>query len=183
MTPRPPSRQRKAPGPFRESSRPRPRWRTSLGSSPVTYKFKLSRRLASIHRHCSVVLLGALVACGGGSPTGSDSSPPPVTATSGWLTVQLNTPNSNDGAVQFAVSGPGVDSVRTVPPYAGHGLVSVSGTGHLLITGSVTSGVVARVWVRDVTKAAQVTASVRAAAIRTTYGLQDVSGYRALVVR
>lgn len=149
----------------------------------MTYTFKLARRLASNHRLVTLVALVALTACGGGSPTGSDSTPPPVTSTSGWLTVQLATPNANDGAVQFAVSGPGVDSIRTVPPYSGHAMVAVSGSGHLVITGSIASGVVARVWVRDVSKAAQVTASVRAAATRNTYGLQDVSGYRALVVR
>lgn len=155
----------------------------AAGVNTVTYTFKLARRLASNHRLALLVLLATLGACGGSSPTGSDSTPPPVTATSGWLTVQLATPNADDGAVQFAVSGPGVDSIRTVSPYTGHALVAVSGSGHLVITGSIASGAVARVWVRDVSKAAQVTASVRAAAARNTYGLQDVSGYRALVVR
>ncbi len=172
-----------APGPIRESRRQQFSLADAAGVQPVTYTFKLARRLASNHRLASVAVLCTLAACGGGSPTGSDSTPPPVTATSGWLTVQLATPNSDDGAVQFVISGPGVDSVRTVSPYTGHAAVSVSGTGHLVITGSIASGVVARVWVRDVTKASQVTASVRAAAVRTTYSLQDVSAYRALVVR
>ena len=155
----------------------------------MTYTFKLARRLASMHqavwRRLPVFLVSLLVGgcTAGGAPTVPDTPPPPpVTAVSGWLTIQLTTPNSTDGAVQLAVSGPGVDSVRAVAPYTGYGVVS-SAAGHVVVTGSIGNGAVARVWVRDVSKSGQVVASVSAAAARGTYALSDLSGYRATVVR
>ncbi len=156
----------------------------------MTYTFKPARRRpASPHQavqRALQVFLVSLVAgacAAGGSPTVPDTPPPPpVTAVSGWLTIQLTTPNATDGAVQLAVSGPGVDSVRAVAPYAGYGVVS-SGAGHVVVTGSVASGAIARVWVRDVSKSGQVAASVSAAAARGTYALSNLSGYRATVVR
>ena len=142
----------------------------------MTYTFKLARRLASNHLVALVAVAALTTACGGGSsPTGPDQTPPPVTATSGWLTVQLTTPNTNDGAVQFTVSGPGVDSVRVLPPYAGFGRVPSSGLGHVVATGSIASGAVARVWVRDVARASQVTASFSSAAARGTYILNTLA--------
>ncbi len=149
----------------------------------MTYTFKLARRLASNHLVAVAAVAVLTTACGGSSPTGTDQTPPPVTASSGWLTVQLTTPNSNDGAVQFTVAGPGVDSVRVLPPYSGFVRVPAQGTGHVVATGSIESGAVARVWVRDVAKASQVTASVSAAAVRGTYDLNSLTGYRATVVR
>jgi hypothetical protein len=149
----------------------------------MTYTFKLARRLASNHRVALAAVAVLTTACGGSSPTGPDPVAPPVTSTAGWLTVQLTTPNTDDGAVQFSITGPGVDSVRVLPPYSGYGTVPASGAGHVVATGAIATGAVARVWVRDVARANQVTASVSAAAQRGTYALSSLSGYRATVVR
>lgn len=155
----------------------------------MTYTFKLARRLASDYlggSRASLVLIAGLFAsacAAGGAPTVPDTPPPPpVTGVSGWLTIQLTTPNSTDGAVQLAVSGPGADSVRAVSPYTGYGVIT-SGSGHVVVAGSIVAGAVARVWVRDVSKSGQVVASVSAAAARGTYALSNLSGYRATVVR
>ena len=150
----------------------------------MTYKFKLARRLASNHLPLVALCAALSSACaGGGSPTDPDQSAPPVAKSAGWLTVQLTTPSSNDGAVQLSVSGPGVDSIRVLTPYNGFATVPTSGIGHLVATGTIVSGAVARVWVRDVAKVSQVTASVSAAAARGTYALNSLTGYRATVVR
>ena len=153
----------------------------------MTYKFKLSRRLAASHPAWAraagaLLIVAASTACAGSSDSSLVDPTPEPTVTAGWLTVQLTNPNSNDGAVQLSISGPGLDSVRAASPYAGHGAV-MSGVGNVVVTGSVGTGSVAQLWVRDLSKVAQFSANVSAAAARTTYALQDVSGYRATVVR
>lgn len=149
----------------------------------MTYTFKLARRLASNHLLRVAAVAVVTTACGGSSPTGPEPIAPPVTSTAGWLTVQLTAPNTDDGAVQLAISGPGVDSVRVLSPYSGFGAVPATGAGHVVATGAIASGAVARVWVRDVARASQVTATVSAAAQRGTYALASLTGYRAAVVR
>jgi hypothetical protein len=104
-----------------------------------------------------------------------------VSATPGWLTVQLDTPRADDGAVQFLVSGPAIDSVKAVG-YDGYAAL-VNGEANLLVTGALTSGTVAQVHVPDVARSAEYHASIVAAAARATYALQDLSGYRAVLVR
>lgn len=121
-------------------------------------------------------------ACAGGSTaTGPDSPPPPPVATPGWLTVQFDTPHSDDGAVQLLINGPAVDSVKLIG-YDGYASV-VNGEVNLLVTGAVTGGIVAQVRVADLAHASEYRASIVAAAARTTYQLQDLSGYRAVLVR
>lgn len=151
----------------------------------MTYKFKLARRMAKNHpcgRTSAAVAALLLAACGGGqSPTGPSPTPPPATATAGVLTVELTTPNTDDGAVQFAVSGPAIDSVRAV---GFEGMTSLlSGQAQTILTGALASGPVARVYVHDIARATEYRAWVVAAAARSSYQLQDVSGYRALLVR
>lgn len=148
----------------------------------MTYKFKLSRRLAASQRFLGVLAAVGLAACGSESPTSSSNNPPVTPSpTAGWLTVQLTTPRTDDGAVQLSVSGPGVDSAKIVG-YDGYAVVANS-QANLIVTGGIASGTVARVFVRDVNKASQVQASVAAAAARGTYGLQDLTGYRVVLVR
>ena len=147
----------------------------------MTYTFKLSRRIASNHRPCLAALTVLLAACGAQGPTSNTPVQPPVAAVSGWLTVQLTTPNSNDGAVQIAVSGPGVDSAKVVS-YDGYASVA-SSNANLIVTGAVTSGTIARVWVRDLARTSSVQATVVAAAARSSYAMQEMNGYRAVLVR
>lgn len=147
----------------------------------MTYKFKLSRRMSSNHRSVLAAAALLLAACGSQSPTGSTPVTPVAPPTGGWLTIQLATPRTDDGAVQLSVSGPGVDSAKIVG-YAGFSVVANS-NADMVITGALASGTVARVFLRDLSRTGDVRATVSAAAARGSYTLQDLSGYRAVVVR
>ncbi|MCA9761839.1 MAG: hypothetical protein KC544_01775 [Gemmatimonadetes bacterium] len=118
-----------------------------------------------------------LAGCGAGSPTGGDQGAAP-----GWLTVQLTSPNTDDGAVQLRISGPGIERVEPQPPFDGVGTASGT-TGHLVLTGVIGSGNVARFRVSDVNRATSYSVSTVAAAQRGTFALRNTSGYRATVVR
>lgn len=150
----------------------------------MTYTFKLARRMANNHpgrRAVAALAAVVLAACGGASPTGPSTPTPPVLATAGVLTMELATPNANDGAVQFAVSGPAIDSIRPIG-YDGT-TAALAGQAQTILTGSLTSGAVARVYVRDIARANEYRAWVVAAAARGSYQLQDVGSYRAVLVR
>jgi hypothetical protein len=123
--------------------------------------------------------LFALAACGSSSAT-SPTTPPPA-PTGGWLTLQLSSPNGDDGAVQFSVSGPTIDSVKLVS-YDGFATID-NGTANLIVTGQVGNGDVARIFVPDLALTSQYRVSVAAAAARGTYALQSLDGYRAVMVR
>lgn len=150
----------------------------------MTYTFKLARRMANNHagRYLAAATALVLMACGGDSPTGPTTpTPQPVAAVAGVLTLELTTPNTNDGAVQFAVSGPAIDSIRAV---GYDGLTTLlPGQAQAIVTGAIGEGTVARVYVHDIAKATDYRAWVVAAAARGTYQLQDVGNYRALLVR
>jgi hypothetical protein len=146
----------------------------------MTYTFKLSRRIASNHRGSLAALALLLAACGAESPTSNTPAPLPA-AVSGWLTVQLATPNSDDGAVQIAVSGPGVDSAKVLG-YDGYAAVANT-NANLIVTGAITNGSIARIFVRDLSQTSRVQATVVAAAARSSYALQELNGYRAVLVR
>jgi hypothetical protein len=130
---------------------------------------------------CSVFPLAllALAACSSGTAT--DPTTPPPAPTGGWLTLQLATPHSDDGAVQFSVSGPAIDSVKLVS-YAGFATID-NGIANLIVTGQVGNGDIARVFVPDLSLTSQYQASVAAAAVRGTYALQSLAGYRVVLVR
>jgi len=120
-------------------------------------------------------LLGSLVACGGDG-TGPEPADP------GPLTLRLTTPNSGDGAVLFEVSGGQIDSVVA----AGYRLRAVgSGTGvrRVVVSGNVSSGPLASIWVPDVKLVSNYAAVVRDVAARNTYALRDLTGFRIDVIR
>jgi len=138
-----------------------------------------------LHTNRSIVTFiatAALVATAACSSSDTVSAPSaPSGPTGGWLTVELTTPRNDDGAVQFAITGPAVDSV-TVLGYDGFG-VAAGTEADFVITGDVTNGVVARVHVPDLSVATAYQATVAAAAARTTFALQPLNGYRAVLVR
>ncbi len=125
------------------------------------------------------VTLLALGACSSDQATGTVTPPPAPTG--GWLTLQLASPTGNDGAVQFAVSGPAIDSVRIVS-YDGFATIQ-DGTANLIVTGQVGNGDVAQIYVSDLTLTSQYQATVAAAAVRGTYAIQALDGYRAVLIR
>jgi hypothetical protein len=153
----------------------------------MTYTFKLSRRIAANHvwRVAPALMLLLLAACGASTPTGV--TPTPVTpvapaAVPGWLTISLDTPNANDGAVQLAVSGPVIEAAEVTGGF--DGLATVSATqAWIVVTGAVGDGAVARIRVPDLNKASQYSVSVQAVAARGTYALGSTAGYRATAVR
>lgn len=123
--------------------------------------------------------LFALAACGSSSATTPTAPPPPPTG--GWLTLQLSSPHTDDGAVQFSVTGPAIDSVKLVS-YDGFATID-NGTANLIVTGQVGNGDVARVFVPDLALTSQYRATVAAAAARGTYALQTLDNYRVVMVR
>ncbi len=128
-------------------------------------------------------MMVGLAACGTQTPTGTSNTPAPTTPaapTAGWLTLQLVTPRGDDGAVQFLVTGPGFDSVRVIS-YNGSTLIS-GDNANIIVTGAVSGGTVAQVHVADLSLAGDYQAQVVAAAARSSYALQDLTGYRALLI-
>lgn len=121
-----------------------------------------------------------LAACGSGA-SGTTAPPPPPVATDGWLTLQLSSPTGNDGAVQFAVTGPGIDSI-TIIGYDGFSAMD-NGVANLLVTGEISNGDIARIHVPDVSLTLRYHATIAAAAARGNYNLQPLDGYRATLVR
>jgi hypothetical protein len=120
-----------------------------------------------------------LGACSSESATAPTT--PPAGPTGGWLTVQLTTPSTNDGAVQLSVIGPAIDSVKLV---GYDGFDTNSGTQvNFVATGSIVSGDIARLYVPDLSKSGAYQATVTAAAARDTYTMQQLDGYRAVLVR
>jgi hypothetical protein len=135
----------------------------------------LSRNRTGVLLVVAACFLGA---CSSEGVTGPTPTPTPI---GGWLTVQLSTPNANDGAVQFSVSGPSIDSVKLV---SYDGFDSNTGTQvDLVATGDIKNGDVARVYVPDLSRTAEYHVDVSAAAARDTWALQDLAGYRAVLVR
>jgi hypothetical protein len=154
----------------------------------MTHTYKLSRRLAASHDPLSdvrrvmlLLLLLLAISCRDGLTDPQTPNPNPEPATAGWVSVVLTTPNGNDGAVQLTLSGAPIDSLQLT----GSGFASLlNGSGKLLVTGTVQSGIVARIWVQDVRATARYQGSVDAAAARSTYQLQDLTqGYSLRVTR
>lgn len=156
----------------------------------MTYTHKLSRRLAAIHdtapalRPLVLLLLILLAtACGSGEliNPGNPNAPTPGQPAPGWLSVVLVTPHSDDGVVQILVSGPTIDSARTI---SGHGVATISaGSARILAVGAVASGAVAQIWVRDTRIASQYAGTVQQAAARGSYQLRTGQGYTVMVAR
>jgi len=128
----------------------------------------------------SVMITAAMALCACSSQVTTAPSTP-ATPTGGWLTVQLTTPRTDDGAVQLSIVGPAIDSVKIM---SYDGFESHSATvADLVATGTISSGDVARVHIPDLSRTTEYHASVSAAAARDSYALQVLDGYRAVLVR
>jgi hypothetical protein len=155
----------------------------------MTYTFKLARRMATNHvgRVAPLALVALLAACGGAAgptdPTPIPTPTPQPAAQAGWLTIEFATPRADDGAVQFGISGPAIDSVRTTAPFQGVGGTINANTAFMVVTGTLRAGAVARIHVPDVNRATQYTATVQAVAQKGSYQLQDLTGYGVAVTR
>jgi len=120
---------------------------------------------------CSIVVLAGVL----GMLDGCSGQPSSPVATS--LQVSLSTPFNDDGALLFTVTGGRVDSVDA----AGYALYTSRPdplTLQVILTGNLTSGVVAHVHIADERVASQYSATVTQAAARETYMERDPAAYR-----
>lgn len=101
-------------------------------------------------------------------------------AQAGTLTLSLTAAGPNDGAIVVVVSG---GSVVSVDAPAGYQIASNSdGRGtHVMIVGSVTSGVLATLHVPDVSRASAYVVTVEQVADRDSFGLLDPARYQVTV--
>src|SRR5262245_53431232 len=115
-----------------------------------------------------LVLLLVLVACHDDDKTVAPTGP-------GVLDVILTTPNNDDGAVLFTVDG-AVDSVQGAP-YVIFSTTSAT-DARVVVTGNVAGGVVARLYVPDVSTADQYLANLVEVAQRGSFALQPPTSYK-----
>lgn len=133
----------------------------------------------NLARHLGYAAIAAgLVACSSTDLPGDPVIPP---AGAAWLSVQLATPRTDDGAVQLHITGPAIDSAA-VAGYEGFATVT-NGAADLIVTGPITSGTIARIRVADASRIAEYRGTVVAAATRATYVTRDVSTYRVTLTR
>jgi hypothetical protein len=119
-----------------------------------------------------------MAACALALITCKDSSGPPPP---GWLDVRLVTPNLNDGGILFAIGGARIDSVRTSYPYfVAHAETETQ--WRVVVGGTISGGVIARVWVPDVRAAARYETTVLEVAVRGTLAQRATAGYSVQVV-
>lgn len=138
----------------------------------------LPMRFLTTLQRAALAAVPLLIGCAKGSTGPSDDATP----VPGWLSIELETPNPDDGAVQLRVTGAAVEEVRVGSIYNGFGVGSTSGAD-LVITGVVGQGVVAQIRVPDVNRSGRYTASVVAVARRGNYELRSPGGYRAAITR
>ena len=113
-------------------------------------------------------LILAILACHDDDKTVAPTGP-------GVLDVVLTTPNSDDGAVLLTVDG-AVDSVQGAPYVV---FSTASGTGaRIVVTGDVLSGVIARLYVPDISAADQYLPQLIEVAQRGTYALRPPTSYQ-----
>jgi hypothetical protein len=113
----------------------------------------------------AAIVLGFLFGCS--EPTG------PI---EGKLNVILATPNSDDGAVLFTLSGGPVDSLEAVG-YTVYSARIDHNTVRVIVTGALASGLVVRAHIPDHRQISGYSAIMNQAAAHTTYQQRDPSGY------
>ncbi|HEX7942879.1 MAG TPA: hypothetical protein VF488_13795, partial [Gemmatimonadaceae bacterium] len=124
-----------------------------------------------MRRHVIVAALGvALAACGRSVPD------PTGVPGSGALDVVVTTPNADDGALLVRISGGAVDSVTSPGGYAVYAGAAEGASRRIIVQGNIAGGVVARVWVPDVTRGAAYVATVEQATTRDTYQQRGPAG-------
>ena len=127
---------------------------------------------------CLAILAGT--SCGA-----HDSAPlPPPLPAPGVLSVHLTTPNSDDRAIQFTLSGGAIGAITApdganVNVYSNAGAISTT----VIVVGALAPGVVARIEVPDVARVTAYQAAIGDVA-RADYSLRPapLSGY-ALAIR
>lgn len=116
-----------------------------------------------------VALLVGVAACGG-----DDGGSAPV---AGTLRVVVTSPNTDDGAVMFQVTGV-VDSVVVPAGLTLHQSVPGPNVVRAIVTGDISSGSnLLTLYVADVSKASSIATQVLQVAARDTYALRPAGAY------
>jgi hypothetical protein len=102
-------------------------------------------------------------------------------ARSGWLALQLTTPNTDDGGVLITVSGPAIDSVRTTHAHLLSQRLSASSM-RVLIGGNLSAGVIGEILVPNTRQTGQYSVVVQEVASRSPYQQRALTGYQVAVV-
>ncbi len=132
---------------------------------------RMIRRWSEVY--AALVLAGAL-GCGGDAP----SPTAPTGPVAGVLKVSLVTPNADDGAVLFTISGGPVSSVETASPsFQVYAAIPDTNTARVLVTGDLVAGTVALLHVADTRRAASYRATIAQAASRSSFAQQVLTGY------
>ena len=118
----------------------------------------------------SLGLVGLAASCGGG---GGDSGP-----TAGVLALTLNTPNTGDGAVLFRVNGGVVDSIAGSPMVLDGNYNTFTGNlSRVVVAGPITDGIIAYLFVPDVSKVGTYTVTMEQAAANSNFAQRSLAGY------
>ena len=102
--------------------------------------------------------------------------PPPGPSGPGLLAVVLETPNSNDGALLFRLSGGQMDSLRVTQLTL---LTANIGTNErrVILAGNIGAGVVLRFWIPERGDLAGYSVVLEQVATRAIYVQQPLDGY------
>lgn len=111
-----------------------------------------------------------------GAGTLGGCSPEPIGPTAGMLQVTLATPNTDDGAVLFTISGGPVDSIEAVG-YSVHSARIDPNNLRVIITGHLHSGVIARIRIPDARQLSRYSAIINQVATRATYAQRNPASY------
>lgn len=123
-------------------------------------------RLGHVRTLGAVIGLGLAVSC----------SHEPSGPTAGTFDVRLATPNGDDGAVLFTISGGPIEAVEPLD-YRVYSARVDANTHRVIVTGDITSGPVARIRIADDRQLPRYSASVNQVAARATYVQRDPTSY------
>lgn len=118
------------------------------------------------------LFLAALLVLGGSISCGDSNAP-----VAGALKVSLTTPNNGqDGAIQFVIAGPVAITAVAAAPGLRVFADTLGTVTRVVVTGTLTTGLVASVGVADVSQLAQYSATIQQVAA-TNYQLRPRAGY------
>jgi len=126
----------------------------------------------------SIVGLAAAISCGPEAPTAAQPPPPPPPPGGGTAIVSLTTPNSDDGALLFELTGPA--TIHVNPPPSGSVkffIDSSAATIRVVAAGSVHTGPLLTFTVADTTTLSSYSATVKDVASRQNVLRQSLAGY------
>ena len=149
-----------------------------------------------VHSVRALLLSGAAgltLSCGGSGGDRTPTQPPPEQPTTptqptapvavpGTLTVRLVTPNADDGAILFDITGPAppADITAAVQGAVVHSRL-VGNTTRVAVFGALASGALVRFSVPDVNAAPQFTGQVTEASDRASTLRTSITGYQIVI--